>query len=89
VNLTIVRALSSWETAASVKGRPPTGKEVKYTMIIAEWFDFVRGSMRKEEGQTMAEYGVVLAVVCVLTVAAFTALQGGISGAINSVIGNL
>jgi Flp pilus assembly pilin Flp len=80
---------SSSETAGPDGGRPRTGKEVNYTMIIAEWFDFVRRSMRKEEGQTMAEYGVVLAVVCVLTVAAFTALHTGIAGAITSVVGNL
>ena len=44
-------------------------------------------SLRKEEGQTMAEYAVVLAVITVATVAVFTALSGGISGAINNVIG--
>jgi Flp pilus assembly pilin Flp len=82
-----VTALS--EIAGPDEGRPRTGKEVNYTMIIAEWFDFVRRSMRKEEGQTMAEYGVVLAVVCVLTVAAFTALHTGIAGAITSVVGSL
>ena len=58
-------------------------------MTITTWFDFVRRSLRKEEGQTMAEYGVVLAIVCVLTVAAFTALSGGISGAINNVVSAL
>jgi Flp pilus assembly pilin Flp len=77
------------ETAGPDEGRPRTGKEVNYTMTIAEWFDFVRRSWRKEEGQTMAEYGVVLAVVCVLTVAAFTALHTGIAGAITSVITDL
>src|SRR5439155_18002715 len=40
-----------------------------------------------EEGQTMAEYAVVLAVITGATVAVFTALSGGISGAINNVIG--
>jgi Flp pilus assembly pilin Flp len=79
----------SFETAGPDEGRPRTEKEVNYTMIIAEWFDFVRRTWRKEEGQTMAEYGVVLAVVCVLTVAAFTALHTGIAGAITSVVTNL
>ncbi len=44
---------------------------------------------RREEGQTMAEYGVVLAVITLGVVLALTALSGGISGAINSVVGNL
>jgi pilus assembly protein Flp/PilA len=42
-----------------------------------------------EEGQTMAEYGVVLAVIALGVVVALTALSGGISGAINNVVGKL
>ena len=45
--------------------------------------------LRKEEGQTMAEYGVVLAVIAIGVVVALTALSGGISGAITRVIGYL
>jgi len=44
---------------------------------------------RNDEGQTMAEYAVVLAVITVATVAVFTALSGGISGALNNVLGAL
>jgi Flp pilus assembly pilin Flp len=42
--------------------------------------------LRKEEGQTMAEYAVVLAVICAATVAIFIALQTGIVAAITEVI---
>lgn len=52
-------------------------------MTFRDWFELVR---TREEGQTMAEYGVVLAVITVGAVAAFTLLSGGISGAINRVI---
>ncbi len=55
-------------------------------------FDFVRALVaagRDEKGQTMAEYGVVLAVITLGVVVALTALSGGISDAINSVIGFL
>jgi len=41
--------------------------------------------LAREEGQTMAEYAVVLAVITVATVAVFTALSGGIQGAVNNV----
>ena len=41
----------------------------------------------RQEGQTMAEYGVVLAVLTIATVGVFTALSGGITSAINRVIG--
>jgi Flp pilus assembly pilin Flp len=54
-------------------------------MFISWWLDYVRQNWRKEEGQTMAEYGVVLAVITVLSIAAFTALSGGITQAINNV----
>ena len=54
-------------------------------MFISWWLDYVRQNWRKEEGQTMAEYGVVLAVITVLSIAAFTALSRGITQAINNV----
>jgi Flp pilus assembly pilin Flp len=50
---------------------------------------YLRARYASEEGQTMAEYGVVLAVIAIGVVVALTALSGGISGAINNVIGNL
>ena len=39
--------------------------------------------IRREDGQTMAEYGVVLAVITVALVGAFTLLSGEIGNAIN------
>ena len=41
---------------------------------------------KRDEGQTMAEYGVVLSVITIASVAIFTALAGGVEGAINKVI---
>ena len=55
-------------------------------MTFSEWMEFARANWRREEGQTMAEYGVVLAVITIGAVAVFTALSGGISKAINRVI---
>jgi Flp pilus assembly pilin Flp len=43
----------------------------------------------REDGQTMAEYGVVLAVITIGAVAVFGLLAGGITGAINAVIAKL
>jgi len=50
---------------------------------------YLRARYGSEEGQTMAEYGVVLAVIAIGVVVALTALSGGISGAISSVGGYL
>jgi Flp pilus assembly pilin Flp len=44
---------------------------------------------RSEEGQTMAEYGVVLAVITLGIVAALGFLSGAISGALDTVRGHL
>ena len=53
---------------------------------LKELFSLLR---QREEGQTMAEYGVVLAVITIGAVGVFTLLSGGITGAINKVIGLL
>jgi Flp pilus assembly pilin Flp len=42
-----------------------------------------------EEGQTMAEYAVVLAVITVAIVATLTLLSNGIRDALTDVIGDL
>jgi len=41
--------------------------------------------LRREEGQTMAEYGVVLAVIVLTVIVAITALSTSVRGAISSV----
>ena len=40
---------------------------------------------RREEGQTMAEYGVVLAVITLVVIGAITLLSNRVQGAITSV----
>jgi pilus assembly protein Flp/PilA len=57
--------------------------------MFAVAFEWIRQNLKKEEGQTMAEYGIILAVVAVFCVAAFIVLRGGISGTLNSVANSL
>jgi len=52
-------------------------------------YEWVKTNLKKEDGQTMAEYGIILAVVAVLAIAAFVTLQGGISSTLNSVSSHL
>jgi len=47
--------------------------------------DLLSKLQREEEGQTMAEYAVVLAVITLLVLGALQALSGAITGAINGV----
>ena len=56
-------------------------------MTFAEYRELLKWARQRQEGQTMAEYAVVLGVITLAVVGVFTALSGGISGAINSVKG--
>jgi Flp pilus assembly pilin Flp len=58
---------------------------VTFTDLVA----YFRARFGAEEGQTMAEYGVVLAVITALVVAAILALSGAIANALHTVQGYL
>lgn len=49
----------------------------------------IRGFVREEEGQGMAEYGLILAGVAVVAIAAFTALGDEVKVLIGKVTGEL
>ncbi len=50
-------------------------------------FTFVQVAAKREEGQTMAEYGVVLAVITLAVIGAITLLSDNVRSAIESVAG--
>jgi Flp pilus assembly pilin Flp len=58
-------------------------------MDIRTWFNLLRAASVREEGQTMAEYGVVLALITLAVVGAISALGLAISGKLGSVTGYL
>jgi pilus assembly protein Flp/PilA len=60
--------------------RPRSRREVNQLLKLLAWLN-----TRDEEGQTMAEYGVVLAVITLLVVGALGLLSGSIVGALESV----
>jgi len=68
---------------------PQIGREVKYMLKLFVAIQSKLAEVRSEEGQTMAEYGVVLAVITVLIIGALTALSTGIRGALMDVVGVL
>lgn len=45
--------------------------------------------LKKEEGQALAEYGLILALIAVVAIAALTALGGGISTTLGSITSQL
>jgi Flp pilus assembly pilin Flp len=58
---------------------------VTFTDLVA----YLRARFGVEEGQTMAEYGVVLAVITLLVVGAIGLLSGAIATALDTVRGYL
>ncbi len=77
---------ASTSSSARLRVRDDRGREVNHLTSFFNTLDLLR---RREEGQTMAEYGVVLAVITIGVVAALGLLSGAISTAINNVIGFL
>jgi Flp pilus assembly pilin Flp len=67
-------------SAASLR-RPRTRREVKQVQKL------FAALQSREEGQTMAEYGVVLAVITIAVFGALTLLSGNIVNAITRVAG--
>jgi Flp pilus assembly pilin Flp len=56
---------------------------------MSSFFKSLVALSKRDEGQTMAEYGVVLAVITLAVVIALGALSGAISDAIDAVTGIL
>ncbi|MEK6711773.1 MAG: Flp family type IVb pilin [Nitrospinota bacterium] len=45
--------------------------------------------VRREEGQSLVEYALIIALVAIVLIAGLTALSGGITGAFNTIIASL
>ena len=54
-------------------------------MTLRDWTTLIRAFAHRQEGQTMAEYGVVLAVITLGVVAALGFLALAITGKLNAV----
>ncbi len=49
----------------------------------------VKSVFRKDEGQSLVEYALIIALVAVILIASLQALQGGITGAFTAVVAQL
>ena len=49
------------------------------------WFNSIRSSLKREDGQTMSEYGVVLGVIVLGVIAAIGFLALAVTGKLNDV----
>jgi Flp pilus assembly pilin Flp len=83
---------SSIEAPAAARISPPVGRpwpsarrEVSSVLKLDTFVNAVALKLRREEGQTMAEYAVVLAVVTLLVIGAVTLLSTNIGNEISKV----
>lgn len=58
-------------------------------MNLRDWTTIFRALAERQEGQTMAEYGVVLAVITLGVIVALGALALAITGKLGAVTNNL
>ncbi|HEV8102176.1 MAG TPA: Flp family type IVb pilin [Gaiellaceae bacterium] len=58
-------------------------------MTLRNWLNLFNIQLRKEEGQTMTEYGILLALIAVVVIAALLLLGPAIVGVFNNVTSNL
>ena len=58
-------------------------------MEIRDWLELARIELRREEGQTMTEYGVLLALIAVVVIVALLVLGPKIADVFNNVSSNL
>ena len=54
-------------------------------MTIRDFFTFLRVHARREEGQTMAEYAVILTVIAAIVITALGFLVAAITGRLDAV----
>jgi pilus assembly protein Flp/PilA len=52
-------------------------------------YAWLQSLAKEEKGQTMAEYGIILAVVALVAIAGFVVLGNGLNGFISGVAGKL
>jgi Flp pilus assembly pilin Flp len=58
-------------------------------MTLRNWFTMFSAFARREEGQTMAEYAVILTVIAAAVILALVALVAAITGRLGAVTGIL
>jgi pilus assembly protein Flp/PilA len=58
-------------------------------MKLRDWFELVRIQLKREEGQTMAEYGLLLALIAIACIAILGTLGLGIAGKFGDVVNGL
>jgi pilus assembly protein Flp/PilA len=54
-------------------------------MKLRDWYELIRIQLHREEGQTMAEYGLLIALVAIVVIAGITLLGTNLTAAFSKV----
>jgi pilus assembly protein Flp/PilA len=58
-------------------------------MKLRDWFELVRIQLKREEGQTMAEYGLLIAFIAIVALVGVTVLGTSLSTFFNNLAGKI
>jgi pilus assembly protein Flp/PilA len=58
-------------------------------MKLRDWFELVRIQLKREEGQTMAEYGLLIAFIAIVALVGVTVLGTSLSSFFNDLAGKI
>jgi pilus assembly protein Flp/PilA len=58
-------------------------------MKLRDWFELVRIQLKREEGQTMAEYGLLIALIALAVIVTIGFLGGALNTKFQSVVNAL
>ncbi len=58
-------------------------------MELRDWYELLRIQLKREEGQTMAEYGLLVALIAILLVAALVTFRTALEGTFTTISSKL
>ena len=58
-------------------------------MKLRDWYELIRIQLHREEGQTMAEYGLLIALVALIVIGGVGLLGTKLSTAFSSIAGSV
>jgi pilus assembly protein Flp/PilA len=58
-------------------------------MELRDWYELLRIQLKREEGQTMAEYGLLIALIAILLVATLLLFKGALVNTFTNITNSL
>ena len=58
----------------------------KHMTALVSWFQSSLASLRKEDGQALVEYGLIIAIISVALVIVLGLVTGGLNGTFTSIV---